>query len=201
MAIEVGSAAREVTLGSDRYTWTVELLEQWGAERRRITKLLRLPVLSSMSVMVDYLRREEDPEKVVRSDAPTRRERQERRRKVKKYRARVCRNNRCRKIYTGPSCQQCGTPPLELTARGTATRAATDDRRFGFTSAIAQIDGIIEKLPGRYRAALYRGYAYEQPDRVAARELNMARESFTWLREAGVILVAERLAQRMDSCP
>ncbi len=197
MAIEAYS--HEVTLGSDRYTWTVQLLEEWGAERRRLTALMRIPVLSSMSVMVDYLRREEEPERVVRSDAPTRRERQERRRKVKTYLARMCRNQDCRKIFTGPTCTNCGTPPPELTARGTATRAAIDDRPVNFTSICAQVDGIIEKLAGRYRAALYRGYAYRQHDRIAARELNMARETFTWLREAGVIMVAERLAQRGEA--
>ncbi len=188
-------ATVEVTLSSDRFKRTEQRLEEWAAERGRITSLLRVPVLSSMSAMVEYLRREEEPEEVVRSSAPTKPKRRQR----PEYRARVCKNGDCRRIYAAPKCPDCGQPPPELTARGTATRSATDDRPVGFSSAGAQVDGVIDKLPGNQKAAIFRGYMYRQPDRIAARELRMPRESFTWLRQRAVIAIAEKLAERREA--
>lgn len=191
---------REVTLGSDAYRRAEERLEEWAAERARITGALRVPVLSSMSVMIAYLRLEEEPQRIVRSDAPTRKEReQRRRRRAKQYRTRVCTNTLCRRIYAAACCPNCGQEPLEVTARGTATRSVTDQRPVGFSNTVAQIDGIIERMQNGYRSAIFRAYMYRQPDRIAARELQMPRERFTLLRERAVIAIAEKLAERRGS--
>jgi len=190
---------REVTLGSDAYRRTEARLEEWAAERARITGALRVPVLSSMSVMIAYLRREEEPERVVRCGVPTRKDRAQRRRRTKKYRARMCTNHDCRRIYAAAKCPDCGQDPLELTARGTATRSATDERPVGFSNTVAQMDGIIDTLAGAYRAAIFRAYMYRQPDRIAARQLDMPRERFTHIRERAVIQIAEKLAERRSA--
>lgn len=187
----------EVTLSSDAFKRTEQRLEEWAAERARITSSLRVPVLSSMSVMVDYLRREEEPQRIIRSSAP--KKKIKRKAAEPKYRVRHCRNSECRRIYAAAVCPNCGQPPPELTARGTATIAALDEQPVGFSHTVAQIDGIIDKLRGDQKAAIYRGYMYRQPDRIAARELKMPRERFTWLREAAVIAVAEKLAQRSEA--
>lgn len=187
----------EVTLSSDAFKRTEQRLEEWAAERARITAMLRVPVLSSMSVMVDYLRREEEPEQIVRSSAP---KKPKPKKPVEpKYRARQCRNQECRRIYAAAHCPNCGQPPPELTARGTATSSATDDRPVGFSHTVAQVDGIIATLPGRHKSAIFRYYMYRQPDRIAARELDMPREQFTWMRERAVIMIAEKLAQRREA--
>lgn len=191
-------ATVEVTLASDRFTRTEQRLEEWAAERGRITSLLRVPVLSSMSAMVEYLRREEEPEEVVRSSAPKKPKAKPKRTRPE-YRARRCTNGDCRRIYAAPKCPDCGQPPPELTARGTATRSSTDDRPVGFSSSGAQVDAVIDKLPGNQKAAIFRGYMYRQPDRIAARELKMPREAFTWLRQRAVIAVAEKLAERREA--
>lgn len=185
--------AVEVTLSSDAFTRTEQRLEEWAAERARVTGALRVPVLSSMSVMVEYLRREEEPERVVRSSAPKKRKPK---RERPQHRARMCTNDRCRRIYAAAECPNCGQPPPELTARGTATRSATEDRPVGFSQSVAQLDGVIDKLPGDQKKAIFRAYMYRQPDRIAARELKMPREAFTWLRERAVITIAEKLAER-----
>ena len=188
----------EVTLSSDVFKRTEERLEEWAAERARVTSMLRVPVLSSMSVMVDYLRREEEPERIVRSSAPKKKAKPKKSTEPK-YKTRQCHNGECRRIYAAAACPNCGQPPPELTARGTATISALDSRPVGFSQTVAQIDGIIEKLRGDQKAAIFRGYMYRQPDRIAARELKMPRERFTWLRESAVIAVAERLAQRREA--
>jgi len=197
MAIREQDAQHEVTLSSDAFKRAELRLEEWAAERARITSKLRVPVLSSMSVMVDYLRREEEPERVIPSSAPKKPKRKEP--KAPKYRARQCRNQECRRIYAAAVCPNCGQPPLDLTARGTASTSAVDEPPLGFSQTVAQIDGIVEKLPGRYKTAIFRYYMYRQPDRIAARELDMPREKFTDMRERAVILVAEKLAQRREA--
>ncbi len=188
-------APREITLGSEAFKRAERRLEEWAAERARVTALLRVPVLSSMSVMVEYLRREEDPEQVVLASKPKKKNKK-RQRESPAYRARACTNDRCRKIYAAANCPHCGQSRPELTAQGTASRSATADRPVGFSQSVAQIDGIIDRLRGDMKAAIFRGYMYRQPDRIAARELGMPRERFTWLREAAVIAVAQKLAER-----
>jgi len=188
---------REVTLGSDAYERTERRLEEWAAERERVTGKLGIPVLSSMSVMIDYLHREVEPDEIVRSSAPkkaaTKKKRQQR-----QYSASRCRNPACGHIYAAAKCPRCAQPRLELTARGNASSSQRPSDMVGFTATVAQIDSIVATLPGRYKAAIFRGYMYRQPDRIAARELDMPRERFTHIRERAVIQIAEKLAERRD---
>jgi len=186
----------EVTLESAAFKRTEERLREWAAERGRVTAHLRIPVLSSMLTMVEYLKREKEPEEVVRSSAPKQRKTKRAR---PKYRVRQCTNAECRHFYAAPKCPKCSQPPLKLTAGGSATAGSKSDAKVGFTSSVAEIDKIVSDLPGRSKAAIFRGYMYSQPDRIAARELDIPREAFTLLRKRAVILVADKLAERRDS--
>jgi hypothetical protein len=188
---------REVLLGSDRYKRAEQRLEEWAAERDRITRLLGIPVLSSMGVMAAYLRREEEPEEVVRSSAPKKPKRK--RRDAPKLSVRKCANDRCGLVHASATCPRCATPRAALTARGAATSSSSPDDAVGFTRTVAEVDGIIATLPGRHKSAIFRAYMYRQPDRIAARELDMPREEFTSMRQRAVITIAEKLAQRVEA--
>ncbi len=84
-------------------------------------------------------------------------------------------------------------PEKQLTAWGRQTRVVTA-LKIGYVEPdIMAVDRIVSRLPNRYKKAIYRRYMYLQPDRIAAKQLRIERETYTGMVEAAVEYIAEKL--------
>ncbi len=151
-------------------------LEQWGAERQRMTEALGLPRMSTIAVMIERVK--------VFDKAEGRRHR------PKRGRARQCGN--CGHVFIGDRCTGCSTPPPVMTARGTETRSFKREA-IALSSVVAIVDKLVAELPNGQKQAVTRAYLYGQPDRIAARELRIPRYEFTYRREMALERIAARL--------
>lgn len=80
------------------------------------------------------------------------------------------------------------------TANGSQKRSVRPPETY-VPARYMKIDGIVAKAPNKYQQVIRRAYLYGQPDRIAARELKMAREDFTGLRESALEFVLRMLAR------
>lgn len=176
---------------------TEDELNAWGYQCRMLSAKLGLPTSSNGIVrMIDEVREFERKRRDIRK----------RRRKTGEPAkiARVTKCPKCQHITTRAECPRCAgdvqavaidlglAEPL-LTADGKETRTSgRPELQLG--GGIARVDKIVGGLPGWMKSVIHRSYLWQQPDRIAARELKMPRAEYTRRREAAVEYVAERLA-------
>jgi hypothetical protein len=175
---------------------TEDELNAWGYQCRMLSARLGLPTSSNGIVrMIDEVREFERKRRDVRDS----------RKKgdaVVVPRPQKC--AKCQHITTRPECPRCagdvkavaidlGLADATLTAEGKETRG-NGRPELQLSGGIARVDKVVGGLPGWMKAAIHRSYLWQQPDRIAARELKMSRAEFTRRREASVEYVADRLA-------
>lgn len=59
---------------------------------------------------------------------------------------------------------------------------------------VAEVNRLVESLPAREQAAIYRARVFLQPDRISARELGVSRRAYTALRERAEQAVVRRIS-------
>lgn len=175
---------------------TEDELNAWGYQCRMLSAKLGLPTSSNGIVrMIDEVRETERKRRDVRDG-------RKKGEAVVIPRPKKC--AKCQHITTRPECPRCagdakavaidlGLANPSLTAEGKASRN-TGRPEIQLSGGIARVDKVVGQLPGWMKSAIHRSYLWQQPDRIAARELKMSRAEFTRRREAAVEYVAERLA-------
>jgi hypothetical protein len=176
-------------------------LYEWGDERNRLTDSMGMPRMSTLASVVARQTVFEQQVKGTKILRPY--SRQAMRQGV---RSRKC---QCGTIYSSTECPKCGTRDARTVAIGLGNAPAPapqygkDTRSHiapiqGFTSSVAQIQVIVDRVEKWMQRTLYRSYQHRQPDRIAARELHVIRERYTAERIASVAEVAARLAYRRE---
>ena len=84
----------------------------------------------------------------------------------------------------------------EPTAKGKPTLSMRPQTVEDAPVDVMEMDRLIAKLPGWMNSAISRSYRFGQPDRIAARELDVPKEVYRARREAAVSYLVERLAIR-----
>lgn len=190
------SVAMVATEYASAFKRTEDELSAWGYQCRILSAKLGLPTSSNGIVrMIDEIRETERKRRDVRG-------RHKKLESVVIPRPKKC--AKCQHITTRPECPRCagdvkavaidlGFAEECLTAEGKASRS-TGRPELQLSGSIARVDQVVGALPGWMKSAIHRSYLWQQPDRIAARELKMPRAEFTRRREAAVEYVAERLA-------
>jgi hypothetical protein len=80
-----------------------------------------------------------------------------------------------------------------LTARGKQTRVMTAPKIGYVDPQIMAVDRIVADLPGQLKKLVYRRYVFQQPDRIAAIQLRIPKDTYTERANAAIQYVGERL--------
>lgn len=86
-----------------------------------------------------------------------------------------------------------GRKKLAVTAAGKPTRSVRPLDPYT-PREFSEVDAAVSRAPKWAQKVIYRAYVYGQPDRIAAKELRVERETYTTCRLEAVRLVGEMLA-------
>lgn len=154
-------------------------LHRWGDERNRATRSLGCPGSSTIAAMIDRVKVFEQQCKGVRVKALRRVD-----------------GTKDWSRDAKEAALELGHVEVEPTALGKESRSSPRNASMSFSSEMLRVEAIVQSLAGWMKKTVYRGYLYKQPDRIAARELQMDRSHYTSQRRAAVAYIAERLAGR-----
>jgi hypothetical protein len=145
------------------------------------SEALGLPTVSNFSQVAAHVRRQEREDRKRRRDA---------------IKAKIADQHRRKEtVDCKDFAEATGRVELPVTALGKHSRTM-HETRVTFSASAAKVEQVIRSLAGWMQIPIYRTYVYEQPHRIAARELRMDESTYRDRWRAAVKEVARQLAFR-----
>lgn len=168
----------EIRVGSPAFKETERRLNQWGLAARRYAQALGLPTSSGIARMIEHVKVHEQLGKGTRKPL-----------------------KRSKLVKADPNAD---AQAVSLEIRHSEKEPNVNGRptfclhleKVSWEAAVLQVEDAVKRLDKDYQKPIYRTYRFGQCDRDASLELRMPKEKYQDWREAAVILVAERLAER-----
>ena len=163
---------------ADSFENAEKALNEWGDACRRNSEALVMPTLRSIAQMIDHVRRQERLQKGV---------------KKKKLKKKICEQRKKEEPTDAKEVAEVlGYIDFELTAKG-KQKNSFKPVNLELSSIVAKVDHIVSTLPGWMRTTIQRSYLYRQPDRKAAQDLRIPKDTYRLRRISAVEYIAERL--------
>ena len=158
---------------------TEQRLNEWGSGCRETSNALGLPTISGIARMIDHVRRQDREEKIVRRGI------------LRK--ARKAWKQGDPPVDSKLVSEELGYTDKGLTAKG-KEKGVYHELNLRISSTDLQVDFAVAKLPGWAKKCIFRSYMYGQPDRNAAQDLRMPKDTYRLRRIAAVEQVADLLS-------
>ena len=157
---------------------TERRLNEWGLACREGSQALGLPTISGISRMIEHVRAQERLQKGVQKKALRR--------------ARKAWKQGNPPIDAKSVAVELGYADSDMTAKGKQKKTFREIN-IQLNSDVAQIDSVVSKLPGWMKQTVFRSYMYRQPDRRAAQDLRLPKDTYRLRRIAALEYVGDRL--------
>jgi hypothetical protein len=169
-------AVLEIVVGSPEFKETERRLNEWGRAARQYAQALGLPTSSGIARMIEHVKVHEQLRKGVK---PLKRSKL------------VKADPNADAVLVSREIRH--SEPQHIEAKESFSIRLS---KVQWDAAVIQVEDAVKALDKDSQKAIYRSYRFGQPDRDAAQDLKMPKERYRDWREAAVIRVAERLAER-----
>lgn len=166
----------DILVGSPAFRETERRLNEWGRAARQYAQELGFPTSSGIARMIEHVKVHERSQRGVK---PLKRS----------------------KLVKADKNADAQAVSLEIRHSEKPIQSGKETMsirlsKVTWDAAVLQVEDAVTRLDKDDQKAIYRSYRFGQPDRQAAQELRMPKERYQDWREAAVIRVAERLAER-----
>jgi hypothetical protein len=178
MSAIMSEVAVEISVNGPLFRETERRLDEWGRASRLTAQAIGYPTSSGISRMIEQVKVYDQLRKGVRKPL-------KRSRLIKADKNADAKAVSLELRHADPEQSADGKESLSM-------RLA----KVEFSSAVLQVENIVNALENWMQKTLRRSYLFGQPDKEASQDLRMPKERYRDQRETAVISVAEKLATR-----